>query len=1000
MSASTLHPHATAAPIGDSGLARRLSRAIQGEVLFDRASRGRYATDASIYQVEPLGVIVPQTMDDVAAALAIAREEGIPVLARGGGTSQCGQTVNRALVMDCSKHLRRVLNIDTAAGSVLVEPGIALGALNEALRPHKVFFPVDPSTHARCTIGGMAGNNSCGSKSIRYGLMADNTTAIDAILADGTRHRFGAIPDNLGADMPARIADLIQRLRVLGDAGAEEIAARFPRQLRRVGGYNIDALTPAARAAGRDNLARLLVGSEGTLAFSAALELTLHPVKPRKVLGICQFPTFRKAMEAARHIVTLDPEAVELVDRTMIDLGRSIPIFRATIDDMLLGQPDSLLIVEFHGHEDAPLLGKLRDLEQMMADLGHPGVVRAIEPGFQAGIAAVREAGLNIMMSMKGDGKPVSFIEDCAVDLDDLADYTERLNDVFEKHGSKGTWYAHASVGCLHVRPVLNMKNPADVATMRAIAEETFSLVRAYKGSHSGEHGDGLVRSEFHAQMFGDRIVRAFETVKDAFDPANMLNPNRIVRPPRMDDRTLFRYGPDYAPVTDFTPKLDWSEHPGPLGGMLGAVEMCNNNGTCRAFDAGVMCPSFRVTRDEQHLTRGRANTLRLALTGQLGPDAMRSEPVAEAMKLCVSCKACRRECPTGVDMAKMKIEVLAAQADRHGISARDRLIAELPRYAPYLSRFPALANARNRLGPLRRLMERRTGFAASRPMPEWSSVPFRDDEAAAGTGSAGSRPVDAGSPASPHGAGAAASGPNGTVMLLADTFNRYFEPENLRAALRVLRAAGYGVALPSAGGRPLCCGRTYLAAGQVDKARAEARRTMTALAGDMPVLGLEPSCLLTLRDEFRSLLPGAEADALAGRAMLVSEFLAREKPALALKPLSGTAHIHGHCHQKSFGAFPDAITALKRVPELTVKPIASSCCGMAGSFGYQAETQDASRAMAEAGLLPAVRAAAAEDIIVADGTSCRHQIRDLSGREAIHSIRLLDRALAPSTAP
>ncbi len=957
---------------GDSGLARKLSREIRGEVLFGRADRGRYATDASIYQVEPLGVIVPETIEDVSAAMAIAREAGIPVLPRGGGTSQCGQTVNRALVIDCSKHLRKILNVDIEGGSVLVEPGIALGALNTALRSHGVFFPVDPSTHARCTIGGMAGNNSCGSKSIRYGLMADNVRAIDALLADGTRHRFGAIPDNFGTGVPAHVADLIQRLRVLGATEAEEIAARFPKQLRRVGGYNIEALTPAARASGRDNLARLLVGSEGTLAFSAAIELALHPIKPRKVLGICQFPTFRHAMQASRHIVALDPEAVELVDRTMIDLGRSIPIYRATIDAMLIGEPDSLLIVEFHGHDDGPLRAKLRALEELMGDLGHPHVVRAMDSGFQADIAAVREAGLNIMMSMKGDGKPVSFIEDTAVDLEDLADYTERLNEVFEKHGSKGTWYAHASVGCLHVRPVLSMKDPADVAKMRAIAEETFAIVREYKGPHSGEHGDGLVRSEFHAPMFGERIVRAFETVKDAFDPQAMLNPNRIVRPPRMDDRTLFRYAPGYAAAADFTPKLDWSEHPGPLGGLLGAVEMCNNNGTCRGFETNAaMCPSFRVTRDEQHLTRGRANTLRFALTGQLGAEAMASDALAEAMKLCVSCKACRRECPTGVDMAKMKIEVSAARADRHGVPLRDALVANLPRYARLLSKVSGLANLRNSWAPLRRLMEKYAGFAASRTLPAWSSNPFRDAEAS-----------------SPN-------GPRGTVILLADTFNRYFEPENLRAALRVLKAAGYGVAMPRTSGQPLCCGRTYLAAGMVDKARAEARRTMDALAGDMAVIGLEPSCLLTLRDEFRSLLPGADADSLAKRAMLLSEFIAKEKPDLAMQALAGTAHIHGHCHQKSFGAFPDAVAALKRVPSLTVKPIASACCGMAGAFGYQAETRKISGDMAEASLLPAIRAAAPEDFIVADGTSCRHQIRDLSGREAVHSVILLDRALS-----
>ena len=965
--------HPTTTIPGDSGLAMKLSRHIQGEVLFDRASRGRYATDASIYQMEPLGVIVPETIDDVAAALAIAREEGITVLPRGGGTSQCGQTVNRALVIDCSKHLRRVLHVDAANRIALVEPGLVLGHLNKAIAGEKLFFPVDPSTHARCTIGGMAGNNSCGSKSIVYGLMADNVSAIDAILADGTRHRFGAIPDNLGAETPAHIADLIQRLRVLGATEAAEIVQRFPRQLRRVGGYNIDVLTPASRAAGRQNLARLLVGSEGTLAFSAAIEVMLQPVKPRKVLGICQFTTFRLAMEASRHIVKLLPEAVELVDRNMIDLARDIAIYRKTIDRCLIGEPNSLLIVEFHGHEDGVLSRKLDELEQLMGDLGSPELVRAVDPAFQADIATVREAGLNIMMSMKGDGKPVSFIEDCAVDLDDLADYTERLNDVFTRHGSKGTWYAHASVGCLHVRPVLNMKNSADVSTMRSIAEETFALVREYKGSHSGEHGDGLVRSEFHTQMFGERIVRAFETVKDAFDPTAMLNPNRIVHPPAMDDRTLFRYGPGYAPAPGFTPKLDWTEHPGLLGGMLGAVEMCNNNGTCRSFDANSMCPSYRVTRDEKHLTRGRANTLRLALTGQLGADAMASDAMADTMALCVSCKACKRECPTGVDMAKMKIEVLAARADKFGVKWRESLIAELPRYAPIASRMAGLANLRNKSGLLRRLGERFFGFAASRNLPEWQSDRFRDSEASAD----------------------AAPAPRGDVLLLADTFNRYFEPENLRAAVRVLRAAGYRAVVPETKGRPLCCGRTFLSAGMVDKARAEARRTMKRLDGDLPVIGLEPSCLLTLRDEFQSLLPGTESKALASRAMLLSEFLGREKPSLLFKETTVTAHVHGHCHQKSFGAFPDAIAALRLIPGLTARPVESSCCGMAGSFGYQAETQQTSRDMAEAKLLPAVRAAAPDDIIVADGTSCRHQIRDLGGRAAIHSVRVLDSALA-----
>ena len=713
MSRGLTAPESTIAP-GDPALEKALRRAVRGEVLFGRADRGRYATDASIYQVEPLGVVVPRTRDDLAATLAVAREHGVPVLGRGGGTSQCGQTVNRAIVLDCSKHLRRVLEINAAAGTALVEPGVVLGHLNAALKPHKLFFPVDPSTHQRCSIGGMAGNNSSGGKSIRYGLMADNVVAIDALLADGSCHRFGPAAETYEP------AGLLAALRALGEREAAEIATRFPKQLRRVGGYNIDCLTPQARESGRDNLARLLVGSEGTLALSEALLLKLAPVKPRKVVGICQFPTFRAAMEATQHLVTLDPEAVELVDRTMIDLGRGIPIYRATIDAMLIGEPEALLMVEFHGDDDAWLASRLAALDELMGDIGHPrAVVHVIDAARQAEIAEVREAGLNIMMSEKSAGKPISFIEDCAVDLPDLADYTERLNAVFARHGSRPTYYAHASVGCLHVRPVLNMKDGADVRAMRAIAEECFDLVREYKGSHSGEHGDGIARSEFNEPMFGARLARAFERVKDLFDPTGLLNPGRVVRPPRFDDRNLFRYGPDYA-AAPVVPRLDWSAWPGPQGGLLAAVEMCNNNGTCRKFEAGSMCPSYRVTRDEAHLTRGRANTLRLALTGQLGPDALAGDDVAAALKLCVSCKACRRECPVGVDMAKMKIEAGAARAAKHGVALRERLVAELPRYAPWASRLAPLANLRNSVPLLRRLGERYT--SASRPRVRYLS--------------------------------------------------------------------------------------------------------------------------------------------------------------------------------------------------------------------------------------------------------------------------------------
>ena len=651
----------------------------------------------------------------------------------------------------------------------------------------------------------------------------------------------------------------------------------------------------------------------------------------------------------------------------MIDLGRGIPIYRATIDRMLIGEPDSLLIVEFHGDADAPLMAKLGELETLMRDLGYPDVVRATDGAFQADIASVREAGLNIMMSMKGDAKPVSFIEDCAVDLDDLADYTERLNDVFARHGTKGTWYAHASVGCLHVRPVLNMKDAVDVRTMRTVAEECFALVRDYKGSHSGEHGDGLARSEFNEVMFGSRIARAFEGVKDAFDPNGMLNPGRVVRPPRMDDRTLFRYPEGYGAV-GFTPRLDWSDHPGAL---LGAVEMCNNNGTCRAFDAGVMCPSYRVTRDEEHLTRGRANTLRLALTGQLGADAMASDEVAQAMALCVSCKACRRECPTGVDMAKMKIEVLGERAERLGLSRGDRLIGALPRIAPFAARLAPLSNLRNRSPRLRSWAENASASRRRAPCPSGGGISF----ATRRLGPLWCRSYVARCCCSPIRSTA------GSSRRICARRCACWRRQDIARTYRPCAAGGSAAAAR--------CFRS----GRIDAARAQARRMVAALAGDAPIIGLEPSCLLTLRDEYPALLPG-EASGVAERALLIGEFLDRLDHPLPLRPVNATAHVHGHCHQKSFAAFAPALRVLNRIPGLTAKPIVSSCCGMAGTFGYQADTQEVSRAMAEASLLPAVRAAAAEDIIVADGTSCRHQIRDLANRQAVHAVQVLARAL------
>jgi Fe-S oxidoreductase/FAD/FMN-containing dehydrogenase len=831
----------------------------------------------------------------------------------------------------------------------------------------------------------MTANNSCGARSIRYGNMVHNVAAIEAWLTSGDIAHFTKV-DRIGTRVngPPHYQHLVEIVRGHYGAEQEEIAARVPRVMRRVAGYNLDLVSM-----GPFNMAALLVGSEGTLAYFRKLELDLAPLPAHRVLGVVHFPTFYEAMKLTRHIVDLAPTAVELVDRTMIALARENAAFAKVVAAAVRGDPDAILLVEFAGDERAAQVAQLERLVELMADLGLPGSVMRIEDGQQQrDLWEVRKAGLNIMMSMKGDGKPISFIEDCAVPLEHLADYTARLTEVFARHGTRGTWYAHASVGCLHVRPVLDMRTAGDTRKMRAIAEEACALVREYKGSFSGEHGDGLVRSEWIEPMYGARLAQAFAALKKAFDPKGLMNPGKIVAAPKMDDRSLFRYKPGYATARLET-GLDWSEHEvgahASWRGFAAAVEMCNNNGHCRKFDAGTMCPSYRVTRNERDVTRGRANALRLALSGQLGPDALTSHEMHRTLELCVSCKGCKRECPTGVDMARMKVEFLHHYHRRHRRSLMDELVAHLPRYAPRMAKLAGLANL-HRVPGVPWLAQHALGFAARRSWPKWRRDFFRGQAEV---------PIDA----------KTAPTERRDVVLFADTFNTYFEPENLRAAVRVLVAAGYRVKVAAGldGARPLCCGRTYLATGMIEEARAEARRVLAALkpfvARGIAVVGLEPSCLLGFRDEFKALLPGAETHALAAVALTFEEFVARETQSGRFDvhwqaPPFKRVLVHGHCHQKAFGVMPAVARALEVVPGLGVETVAASCCGMAGAFGYDARHYEVSMAMGEAALLPAVRASAADTVVVADGTSCRHQIRDGAAREAWHVARVLAAAL------
>ncbi len=995
-------------------LARRLRSETEGEVRFDGGTRGRYATDASIYQIMPVGVLVPKNERDIATAIDIARDLKVPVLARGGGTSQCGQTTGAALVIDNSKHFRRVLEVDVGARTATVEPGLVLDHLNAQLKTHGLWFPVDVSTSAQATLGGMAGNNSCGSRSIAYGNMVHNVLGASAWLSDGSLLDFGPV-----ATLGTRAAAIASFVHGLATRHRGEIETRWPKVMRRVAGYNLDIFDNQSErpytADGHVNLAHLLVGAEGTLAYTRTLTLQLAELPRAKVLGVVNFPSFHAAMDAAQHLVKLGPTAVELVDRTMIELSLANPAFRSTVESALIGKPAAILLVEFSGTDKAGLLPKLRDLVALMGDLGLPGsVVEMPDDTPQKNLWEVRKAGLNIMMSLKGDGKPVSFIEDCAVPLEHLAEYTDALTEVFARHGTRGTWYAHASVGTLHVRPILDMRQGGaggGVAKMRSIADEAAALVRKYKGAYSGEHGDGLCRGEWIEWQFGPAINEAFRAIKNELDPIGLFNPGKIIDPPKMDDGALFRFAPPGAPLPYRTialkPVLDWSawnvqndpvtEQTTPPGsggdttaGFAKAVEMCNNNGHCRKFDAGTMCPSYRVTRDEQHLTRGRANTLRLALSGQLGADAFTSEAMFETMDLCVSCKGCKRECPTGVDMARMKIEFLSHYKARHGHTLQDRLVANLPDYAALASRVPWLMNLRDALPGAAWLSEKLLGLSARRSLPRWRSDTFW-------------RSHDASMFNSLDETVAAAAAGAKTAVLFVDTFNGSFETENALAAARVLKAAGYTLHTPIARGGHFCCGRTYLASGMVSQAKARMSALIDALLplarAGVAIVGLEPSCLLTLRDEALVMGLGDSAEIVAKQALMFEEFVAREaragRFAIDLKAVDVPILLHGHCHQKAFGAVNPILEVLRLIPGAQPELIDSSCCGMAGSFGYEARHYAVSMQMAEASLLPALRRAP-DAIVVADGTSCRHQIADGAQRQAMHVARLLDTLLTP----
>ncbi len=948
-------------------IAKEIQGQVKGKVLFDEFSRGRYSTDSSLYQIKPVGAVLPVDTNDVLQIMEYSQKHHIPLLARGGGSSQCGQTVGESIVLDYSKHQNKILEFNKEEKTVWVEPGIVLDQLNAYLKPYGLWYPVDVSTSSRATIGGMTGNNSCGSRSLYYGNMVNNVLAVEAILDDGTIHTFEDINKNYLeiTNDQNRQYQIIKKFLDIKEKTKEEIDLHFPITQRRVGGYNIDLINPNGF-----NTSNILVGSEGTLSLFKKIKLKLWEIPKQKVLGVCFFQKFNEAMALTKEMVKLKPTTVELLDKNLIDLAKAIPLYAGEINKYIKGDPEAVLMVEFIDEDLDLARQKLKDLESLVKTDNVNNHFAAHENlQDQKAIFEIRKAGLNILMSMKGDKKAVAFIEDCAVTLEHLDDYTSKLKEIFRKYNTSGMFYAHASVGTLHVRPVLNMKTEEDVKNMKSIAEEAFALVKQYKGSHSGEHGDGIVRSEFHEMMFGKKIVSAFEEIKDTFDPKGLLNPGKIVRPFKSDDRSLMRYKPGYK-AENITTHYDWSA----WGQFSDAVEMCNNNGACRKLDSGVMCPSYRVTKEEKDLVRGRANTLRLALSNQLPEGSFASKEMFETMELCVSCKACQRECPMSVDMAKMKSEFLSHYYKKFSMSIKDKIISDMPKLIWLLKIIAPIFNTVKNVPLLDKAIEF-FGFSSKRQMPVVQNI----------------APLKEIYQTQPQ--------LNNKIILLADTFNINFEIKNIMYAIKVLNKFGYQAIIPSFDdsnlSRPLCCGRTYISFGQMDKAKYEMNRFTNYLVNngyaEMPVVGIEPSCLLTFNDEYKSLKGIDKREQLQNKFYLIEEFILeqiQQGKKVNASTYTKNVLVHGHCHQKSQDRFKGLLDLLK-ILNIKHKAIDSSCCGMAGSFGYSSKNFDISQKMANLSLIPTINEHP-EDVVVANGTSCRQQIFDFSKRDAKHVSELL----------
>ncbi|MFH1559810.1 MAG: anaerobic glycerol-3-phosphate dehydrogenase subunit C [Chloroflexota bacterium] len=952
-------------------LSQELRKVVSGEVRFDPYSRALYSTDSSNYQIEPLGVVIPRNKEDVIATVEMAHRYGVPILPRGGGTSLGGQTVGRAIVIDLSKYMNSLLEVNTEERWARVQPGIVLDELNHLLRETGLFFPVDPATANRANIGGGIGNNSSGSHSIVYGKMIDHVKQVEAILSNADVVTLGSLtPSEAEAKQRAGGLEgqIYQRIPAIVEANAQEIETRYPKVMRRVGGYNLDEFVKGAPF----NLAKLIVGSEGTLATITEAKLNLEHRPKTTALMVVHFQGLIEAMDAAVATLEHGPAAVELVGRVILDQLRS-SLGYARRSTFIEGDPEAVLLVETAGDTEKEVTAKLEEIEKSLRREGMGyAFVKVIGREEQANVWDVRRAGVGLMMGTKGNSKPIPFIEDCAVSIERLPEYIRRVDELIRANGTVAAYYGHASVGCIHVRPFINLKEQADVDRMYNISRGACDLVMEMGGAMSGEHGDGLVRSMWNEKVFGTRLYNAFRDVKRAFDPAGIMNPGKIV-----DSQTMvenLRYGPGYTSLSPQT-KLDFSQE----GSFQEAVEMCSGVGICRNTLSGTMCPSYRATREEEHSTRGRANALRAVLSGLLPPEELTSHRMQQVLDLCLACKACKAECPSQVDMAKLKYEILDAYHQKHGYPLQARLFAHIDTISKLGCALAPLSNWLLRSPVVRWKLDLFLKIDRRRPLPPFARQTFpqwfrsRESHVEKQT--------------------------RGQVVLFNDTFMNYNYPSIGMAATKLLERAGFQVILVDR----KCCGRPMISKGFLDMARSNARYNVDLLYPYVQqgayIVGCEPSCLLTLRDEYPDLLGGPEVSAVAERAFLLEEFLQMLQQDgrldLEFKETIKKVLFHGHCHTKALIGTAPTLAALRLVPGFQVEESDAGCCGMAGAFGYEKEHYDISMTIGGQRLFPAVSSSDEESEVVVTGISCRQQIQHGTGRRPRHLAEVLAEALA-----